>query len=141
MALDAADTLFELADHDAVAQHRGVLMRQSFAQVGETGGKIVELAVMSVDDVGELVELSRVSVDDDDQLVELPRMLVEAPVLLVEAAVVLVETRLERVEPEVVARHDSNDLGQQLVNRADIGAVTLAHPSAYPQYRKIVILH
>lgn len=69
-------------------------MRQSFAQVGETGGKIVELAVMSVDDVGELVELSRVSVDDDDQLVELPRMLVEAPVLVV-------ETRLERVEPEV----------------------------------------
>lgn len=33
-------------------------MCQSLAQVGETAGKIVELAVMSVDDVGELVELS-----------------------------------------------------------------------------------
>ena len=76
-------------------------MCQSLAQVGETAGKIVELAVMSVDDVGELVELSCVCpLTMTTSSLSFPACSSKRRSCSSKRGL-LVETRLERVEPEV----------------------------------------
>ena len=53
MALDPAHALFDLADHDALSGHRGVIVGYAIAQIGEAGSQLIELAVVPVADVGD----------------------------------------------------------------------------------------
>ncbi|HXC11647.1 MAG TPA: hypothetical protein VNV39_02265 [Stellaceae bacterium] len=50
-----ADGARDLADHDAVSEHRGVKMGWIRAQIGEPGRQLIELAVVLVTDIDELL--------------------------------------------------------------------------------------
>ncbi len=82
---------------------------------------------MAIDDDSELIKLVGVLVDDDDDLIELAVLSVELAVLSVELAILSIELAILSIELAVVTCHCLRDLGQQLIDRPDIDAVTVAH--------------
>ena len=66
MPLDTPDAFLKLADQYAMAEDRSVIMGQRLAQSCQVGRKVVELAVVCVDDRSKLIELAAVPVNDAD---------------------------------------------------------------------------
>jgi len=54
MPLDAANPLVEFADQNAVVEHGRMVIRHRLSQRSETGGEVIELAVVPGDRVGDL---------------------------------------------------------------------------------------
>jgi len=65
VALDVPHPLLEFAVENAVAAHRGVVMRQGFAQPGDVGRQIRKPKIVAVYHGAELVELSGMLVYDE----------------------------------------------------------------------------
>ena len=83
-----------------------MVVRDRVAQQAETGGEVVELAVM-VGEVGcDVLELA---------------------IMVREVRRNAVKLAVEGVEPAIVPRYRAGDLGEQLINGCDIRAVDAAH--------------
>jgi hypothetical protein len=131
MPLDAQHPLLDFAELDAMANHGMVIESDGLAQTGD----IVRHLFSQPGDVrGQFVDASDMPFEARVDLFEPPVDLFEPPVDLFEPPVDLLEPPVDLFEPPVMLTQSSDDvayllgdLGQQLIDSRDIGAVDPAH--------------